>query len=117
VTLLLALFSTLKSVFNNCHNGFKLELLHCPKENEKEAIEFIGYGDLVKVWRKWLMLLIWITAVEMTLALVYTHLILSFESLFDWFNIYVLYIFILIAGYFGLMILSVRCKKVRLSRC
>ncbi len=117
LTLLLFLFRTLKGVFNNCLNHYKLQLLTCPDEGVNEVIEEVGYGDLVKVWRKWFMLIIWLVGAQMVLALVVTYFFNTGTAVFDWFNIYVLYAFILSAGYFSFMILSVRCKRVKLVKC
>jgi hypothetical protein len=44
LTLLLALFRSLKYVFNVCANGYKFELLTCKGD---EVIKVVGYGDLV----------------------------------------------------------------------
>lgn len=112
-SILLALFRSLKYIFNHCYSGYKLSLLSC----QKTTIEIVGYGNLVKVWRKWFILMIWLVASEMILSLLFTSFFTSFNSIFDWFNIYLLYIFILIAGYFSMIILSAKCKKVRLERC
>lgn len=118
-SLLIILFRSLKYIFNKCVAGYEFQLLTCieKEEQEREVIKMIGYGDLLKVWRKWFMLIIWIVAVEMILALVIMKLLSSYENIFDWFNIYLLYIFILIAGYFSFIVLSMKCKKVRINRC
>lgn len=117
-TLLLSLFLGLKHIFNVCTSGYKLTLLSCPdKDKISSVIETIGYGDLVKVWRKWLMLLIWLVGAQMILAVAVTTIVGSYSSIFEWFSIYILYGFILIAGYFSFMILSVRCKKVKVAKC
>lgn len=113
-TILIALFRGLKYIFNSCINGFKLQLLTCDSD---EVIASIGYGDLVKVWRKWLMLLIWLVGSIMVLAIIYTNLFTSYNGLFEWFNIYWLYGFILIGGYFSFIIMSSRCKKVKIVSC
>lgn len=117
LTLLLFLFRTLKSVFNTCKNNYKLQLLTCPDDGKTEVIQEIGYGDLVKVWRKWFMLIIWLVGAQMIIALFLRYIFSSYDSVFDWFNIYVLYAFILLAGYFSFMILSTRCKRVKLVKC
>lgn len=114
LSILIALFRSLKYLFNNCINGFELKLLSC---DEKSYIEQIGYGDLVKVWRRWLMLLIWLVSAFMIFALVYTYMFSSYSGLFEWFDIYTLYIFILISGYLSFMIMSSRCKKVKIRAC
>ncbi len=105
LALLLALFRSVKYIFNRCHAGYMLRLQQCSK-NETSFIEEIGYGDLIKVWRKWFMLLIWIVGALMILAVA-----------FDWFNIYVLYGSILVAGQFSFMVLGARCKAVKVVPC
>jgi len=102
LVLLLILFRSIKYIFNTCIYGYELKLLSC---DGKEVIEYIGYGDLLRVWRKWFMLLIWLVATCMIV------------TLFSFFNIYALFIFILISGYFSFIILISKCKKVRLIRC
>ena len=117
ITLLYSLFRGIKYIFNICKEGYKLELLSCPKEGRVETIEIVGYGDLIKVWRKWLMLIIWLVGAQMIIAMALNYLLSSSSLSLDWFNIYLLYGFILLAGYFSFMILSVRCKRVRLVKC
>ncbi|WP_226966418.1 hypothetical protein [Sulfurimonas sediminis] len=96
-------------------------LLGCSKEETNEeagkTIDKIGYGDLLKVWRKWFMLMIWTVAGEMIVAVIVMKLFSSYESVFTWFNMYVLHIFILIAGFFSFIVLSVKCKKVQVKKC
>ena len=117
LSLLVALFRSVKGIFNHCHSGYKMELLSCPKNSQSEVLQVVGYGDLVKVWRKWFLLLIWLVASEMVIALAFTLLFTSYNGLFEWFNIYVLYSFILIGGYFSFMVLGSRCKQVRIRKC
>ena len=117
ITLLYALFRGIKYIFNNCKKGYKLELLSCPEEGRVASIKVVGYGDLVKVWRKWLMLIIWLVGAQMILAMAFNYLLSSSSFSLSWFNIYVLYAFVLLSGYFSFMILSVRCKRVRLVKC
>jgi hypothetical protein len=117
IALLLALFRSVKYLFNHPHAGYMLKLKGCQKEQGGEYIEVVGYGDLVKVWRKWFMLLIWLVGSLMVLALGITYLFTPYESLFSWFNIYVLYFFIFIAGYLSFIFLSNRCKNIRIVKC
>ena len=114
ITLLLALFRSLKYIFNQCSNGYELKLLEC---NKTDVIEVIGYGDLVKVWRKWFMLIIWLTGTQMIIALGISSLFSLYSAIFDWFNIYILFIFILISGYFSFILLGGRCQKVKVVKC
>jgi len=116
-TLLVALFRSLKYIFNSCHKGYKLNLLSCPSEGESEVIKTIGYGDLVKVFRRWLMLIIWLVGAQMILAVAFTKIFTFDTAIFEWFNIYVLYAFVLVAGYFSFMLLGTRCKKVKVVKC
>lgn len=113
----LALFINAKYLFNVCANGFSLKLLSCIKDGDVEPIEIIGYGDLVQVWRKWLLLIVWNTAVLMLLSVVFSYIFTSYDSLFDWFSVYLLYVFILIAGFFSIVLLASRCKRVSIKAC
>ncbi len=113
-TLLLALFRSLKYIFNTPIYAYKLQLRSC---DNKEILNEIGYGDLVKVWRKWFMLIIWIVGVEMVISLIFTYTFTSYKGVFEWFDIYFLFLFILIAGYLSFILLSNRCKRVKVVRC
>jgi len=117
LTLLLSLFRTLKGVFNTCYNNYKLQLLTCPNEGKTVVIEEVGYGDLLKVWRKWFILIIWLVGTQMIIALIIAYIFNATTAIFDWFNIYVLYTFILLAGYLSFMIIAARCKRVKLVKC
>lgn len=114
MALLLSLFRSLKYLFNRCYGGFKLQLLTCDMQEE---IEPVGYGDLVRVWRRWLMLLIWSSAVLILLLALVMRFVFGFSGLFSWLNIYVLYGVILAGGYVSLILLMARCKKTRIVRC
>lgn len=113
VTLLFALFRAMKYVFNRCINGYELKLFTCTKE----MIERVGYGDLVKPWRKWLMLIIWLIVVQIIIGIGVTSLIMEYKSLFEWFSIYWLYAFVMSGGYLSFILLSVRCKQVKVKKC
>lgn len=117
IALLIALFRSIKYVFNSPKNSYVMRLYSCPKDGKREMLEEIGYGDLVKTWRKWFMLLIWLVGAQMVVAVTLNALLSLSESTLAWFNIYVLYGFILVAGYFSFMILGSRCKQVRIERC
>ncbi len=119
LTLLIALFRGLKYIFNDCINGYELKLLECKDETtkEKEIIEVVGYGDLPKVWRKWFMLNIWLISFFMIIALIYTNFFTSLSGVFEWFNIYWLFGFILLSGYFSFILLGARCKMIKLKKC
>ena len=117
IALLLALFRGMKYLFNNCSNGYNLELYPCENRAASEPIQSVGYGDLVKVWRKWFMLIIWLSGAQMVVALAFSMLFIPSASLFSWFNIYILYGFILLSGYFSFILLGARCKRVRVHKC
>lgn len=114
LTLLLALFRSMKYIFNICIAGYELKLYGC---NEKEALQEIGYGDLVGVWRKWFMLIIWMVAAQMVFALAFTYIFSDFGGVFEWFNISWLFGFILLSGYFSFVVLANRCKRVKIKQC
>ncbi len=102
-TLFIALFRTLKYIFNTPLNGYELKLLAC--END-EIIDEIAYGDLVKVWRKWFMLMIWLVGAQSIFVLLFTGV-----------DIYILFIEILLAGYLSLVLIAGRCKRVKIIKC
>jgi len=114
LTLLIALFRSLKYVFNVCFDGYKFQLLAC---GNNEVLDEIGYGDLVKVWRKYFMLIIWLVGAQMILSLIVTYLFTSHSGVFEWFNIYFLFVFVLIAGYLSFILLGGRCKQVKVVQC
>lgn len=113
-SLLIALFRALKYIFNTPTHGYEFKLLEC---NSQDVLDAIGYGDIVKVWRKWFMLIIWLVTAEIIIAIVFIHFFTSFYGIMEWFNIYYLSIFIFIAGYFSFIILGARCKRVKLVKC
>nr|WP_321266276.1 hypothetical protein [uncultured Sulfurimonas sp.] len=113
-TLLLALFRSLKYIFNVCASGYMLKLYSCDGKN---ILQNIAYGDLVKVWRKWFMLIIWLVGSIMVVSIVFTKLFTSFDSLFEWFNIYWLFFFLLLSGYFSFTLMGARCKRVKVIKC
>lgn len=114
LSLLLALFRSIKYIFNTCSGGYELKLYGC---HENQSLEHIGYGDLVSVWRKWFMLIVWMSAAQMVLALAFTYALSDFEGVFEWFDIYWLFGFILLSGYFSFILLTNRCKRVKIKQC
>ena len=114
LTLLLSLFRSLKHIFNSCNGGYELKLLDC-KSNE--AIEEIGYGDLIKVWRKWFALIIWLSGAQMIFAVAFTYSLTNLEGVFSWFNVYWLFGFVAVSGYFSFAFLASRCKSVKITKC
>lgn len=114
LALLIAMFRSVKYIFKSCYSGYELKLTSC---NSKEIIEEIGYGDLVKVWRRWMMTIIWLVGAQMIVVLAYTLLFTSMSSVFEWFSIYWLFSFTLVAGYFSFVLLTTRCKRVKLATC
>lgn len=112
--LLLSLFRSLKYLFNRCKGDYRLQLLAC---DEKEEIDPVGYGDMKRVWRRWLMLLIWSDAILILLLALVMRFFFGVEQLFSWLNIYMLYGTILLGGYISLPIWIAHCKKTRIVRC
>lgn len=114
LSILLALFRSIKYIFNSPIAGYELKLYAC---GEKKILLHVGYGDLVKVWRKWFMLIIWLSGAQMILALAFTYVFSKHESIFEWFNIAWLFGFILLSGYFSFGILAKRCSRVKIQKC
>ena len=114
LTLLIALYRSLKYIFNSCHDHYSLKLLQC---DNRDTIDIVGYGDLTKVFRRWLMLLIWLVGFIMVVAVILTNLLASYDSVFEWFNTYWLYSFLLLSGFVSFVLLGNRCKRVKVVRC
>ncbi|MBN2815511.1 MAG: hypothetical protein JXQ67_02425 [Campylobacterales bacterium] len=111
----IALFFSVKVLFNNCVEGTSLKLLACVKE--ENYIESIGYGNLIKVWRKWLLLIVWGSATFVLASFIIHYLLSGFSVSFSFFSIYLLYFFIALSGFFAIVFLASFCKQVRLKRC
>jgi len=114
LTLLLALFRSIKYIFNKPLYGYQFKLISC---DAKEILEDIGYGDLLRVWRKWFMLMIWLVGSEIIMSAVSTSLFTHYDTIFEWFNIYFLSTFILLSGYLSFILLGGRCKRVKVVKC
>jgi len=113
-TLLLSIFLSMKRFFNKCYDGYKLQLLTC---KDFEVIDIVLLGDIVKVWRKWLMVLIWAIATEILFVSVVRYFLGLGLEFWVWFNMGWLYLFILLAALSSLPLMAVRCKRVRLRTC
>jgi hypothetical protein len=114
VSLLLALFRSLKYIFNFCKNGYMYRLLDCKTQ---EYIDPVGYGDLVPIWRRWFLSLIWISAAEIVIATAIMRVFFGYTSVFAWMGTFELLIFVLIAGYFSFVLLGSKAQKVKVVRC
>lgn len=114
ISFLIALFYSLKSVFNRCTEGYKFVLLTCL---DAQVIENVSYKDLIKVFRKWLMLIIWLVGAEVILSFVFMKIVSDFESIFEWFSIYTLLLYVFGAAYISFFALGIRCKRARIVRC
>jgi hypothetical protein len=114
MALLLSLFISLKYIFNSCDGKYSFRLLSC---NALDEIDPVGYGDLIKVFRKFLMLIVWTSAIFVIVIFMFMKIFQGMDSLFDWFNIYWLYVFILISGYFSFILLPLRSKNVKVKKC
>lgn len=111
-TLLVALFRSLKYIFSKCLDGYEFVLFKC---NKTTQIRDVGYGDLLRVWRKWFVLLIWFV---MGQVLVVSGLFFTFSSnVFSWFSVYWLFGFILSGGYVSFMLLPSRVGVVKIKKC
>ncbi|MBU0720742.1 hypothetical protein KJ877_05325 [bacterium] len=121
ISLLIALFRRLKYIFNDCISGYELKLLACANESKRQGssqeLDVIGYGDLVKVWRRWFMLMIWLVGAMMIVALALTYLFTDYSGVFEWFSIYWLIAFVLLSAYFSFILFGSRCKRVKVVKC
>ena len=113
-TFLLALFRSVKFLFERCYAGYRFVLYDCKL---KERIERVGYGDLVRVWRKWFMVLVWISAIVMVFVSIFLRFVFGISEVFAWFDIYTVFVIVSLSGYVSLWLLPLRCKRVKVERC
>ncbi len=114
VGLLIALFRSIKFVFNRCYNGYMLRLFTCKQD---DYIEPVGYGDLIKVWRRWFLILIWSVAFEILIGSIVMRFGFGKTELFSWLGSGVLFGFVLLGGYISFWVLSGWCKRVKVVVC
>ncbi len=114
LTLLWALFISVRRIMERCYAHRKFILLTCKGD---ERITPVGHGDIVTLWRRWMMLLIWLVAAQMIL-MTGIRMVFGFETALDtWFDSYWLYGALMIAGGISLPLLGTRCKRIRVSQC
>ncbi len=113
ITLLLALFLSVKRLFNRCIAGRQMHLFTC---KDHERINPVLMGDVVVLWRRWMILLIWVVTVE-TLAVSGVGYLWGIEGFWSWFDIYWLYAFLVIASALTLPLLPSRCKRIEVVSC
>ncbi|MBD3823928.1 MAG: hypothetical protein IE916_05395 [Epsilonproteobacteria bacterium] len=114
LSLLISLFLNLKYLFNRCYGGYELTLLACEKS---EPLEAIGNGDVVKIWRKWMMLNAWLVASMVIIVALLLKVAGSEGGLFGWFDAKALFGLLLVSGLFCIMMLGSKCKRVKVGRC
>ncbi len=112
VTLLFGLLIVMKRLFGRCYNGWHMQLLTC---NNAEVIEHVLLADVIKPWRKWLMLLIWGVALQILMLVGIGYMLQTLLQ--EWFNIYVLYVMVLISGFLSLPLLPNRCQRIQVVAC
>jgi len=113
----LALFINIKHLFNRPYSGFSLRLLNYPKDAKAEVLEEIGYADLVLVWRRWLFFIVSFSTLLVLLLALFSYIFTPYSSIFDWFDVYFLYLVVLISGFFSIVLLANRSKYLRVEKC
>jgi len=113
LTLLIALFLVVKRLFYRCIDHKELALEAC---SGREDLEQAGMRDVIKIWRKWLMAIIWASAAQVIIVIAVLYLFGS-SDLLSWFSVYWLYLFLSIAGLLTLPLMEARCKLVKVRRC
>lgn len=101
--LLVLLLREIGHIFGVCHNGYMFEMGSCVDAKNK-------------LRRRWLMLLIWLVAVQI-LLLAFVNFLVQGSLSFWWYSIYVLYGAIAVGGYLSFILLSLRCKQIKVVRC
>ncbi len=115
IALLIVLFLSIKQLFKRCFDRWRLELIGCLEY--KTVLSDIGYGDLIHIWRRWMMYLVWFSAFFMIVNLIFSKVFGEFHSVFEWFDIYHLYSYIAIGGFFALRQITINSKYVKVKSC
>jgi hypothetical protein len=113
----IALLINTKYIFNSCINNISLKLISCAKEEQGEFISEVGFADILTVWRKMLFLIVWISAIFVLVSFLYFYLFSTADSFFEWLGVFYIYGFILLGGFFALILLTNRSKNVNLHSC
>lgn len=109
-----ALFLSSKHLFYNCFAEKELRLRVCEGETEEEKIE---RKNLLRISRKLLFLIIWISA-ALTLALFSALYLLGVcVAFFSCFSIVWVDTLVLASGFFAIALLLQRCKYIEIKRC
>lgn len=108
------LLAVTKRLFNRCFYGFRMVLYSC---DGSEQLDEVRLEDCLKLWRKWLFVIIWAVAAQVLVAAAAVSLLGSGGALLSWFNIYWLYLFVLLAGGITLRAMASRCKRVKVAPC
>jgi hypothetical protein len=109
----LGLLLVVKRLFYRCVGGFQMHFLQCPSRTE---IRDLKVSDTFRLWRKWLLTLIWMVATQI-IVIVAIRYFAGSDSLMGWFNVFWLYSFLMISGMLTLPLMGARCKMVQVKRC
>jgi hypothetical protein len=112
VTLPIGTFFGMKQLFKHCSNTMRLRLFTC----SKEPVETPHYKDVLKIWRKWLFLMIWGVAVAF-IVIIGVEYIMHSETFLSWFNIYFLYLMLMFSSWVTLKILIKKCRLIEVRPC
>lgn len=114
ISLLIGLLLVVKRLFYRCIDHKRLVFVLCPSQEE---IRDLRVEDTIKLWRKWLISIIWAVAAQVVIVIAIEYLMGRGESVLSWFSIYWLYLFVLIAGAITLPMMDARCKMVKVKQC
>ncbi|NOQ30708.1 MAG: hypothetical protein GQ570_06260 [Helicobacteraceae bacterium] len=113
VSFLVSMFMATRTLFYRKANGYMYELYNCDRS---EKILDVTLDDALVVWRKMLFGIIWLVTLEVLLGMILSFMLSPKSPLF-WFNIYYLYVFIMIAVFVLIAVMPFRCRRVKLIEC
>ena len=114
ISFLAAFFLSVPRLFGRCIDHFRMTLLSCDGET---PIENPGSADTLRVWRKWLFVIVWAVAAEVVIAALLYYPFSTEEGVMAWFSLPWLYLFVLLAALATLPLMGARCPLVRVQRC
>lgn len=109
-----ALFFSSRYLFQHCFAKRALHLSACKEQTQTQKIE---RQNLLRVSRRLLFLIIWISAALTVVLFSGLYLLGVCSAFFSCFNVVVLDFLVLISGFFAIVLLSHRCKYVEMKVC
>ncbi len=103
----------LRRMMQRCFGGKRMILLTCKGD---ERIWPVGLGDVLSVWRRWVVLIAWMVMIE-TVLVIGGRSLLGMSVIGGGLDIPTVGIMIVLAVSLSLPLMMIRCRRIRVSKC